>query len=207
MLPAAYAQMFPHRVGRCIADGNEFVLDSRTPWEWHLSSLHNTTAAFEEGLIGECIVAGPERCALAETGLTAQRLSKRMHDLLDSVHLRPVPGYSAKLGPGIVTYDLAIGWLFQALYNPPMWPKVARALLELEQGNGTLVLTQIGSSWDRKPSPRASSAELTAMVVCVSRGEMEQVTRLILFRQGDAYDAERRDLDWWADFHHQTSNM
>lgn len=164
----AYAQMFPHRVGRCIADGMEFVVDGQKPWGWALTSLHNVTAAFEEGLVGECIAAGPDRCALAQHGVTASSLSRRIHALLDRIKHRPIPGYSDKLGPGIVTYELALEWLYGALYNPQAWPKVARGLFELEGGNATLALEQIGAKWDDKPSSKPSSAELSPLVICVS---------------------------------------
>ena len=183
-----YTQLFPERVGRIAMDGMEYVVDGREPWGWGTTSLDNVTNAWEEGFLGECLSAGPGRCALAPSvedsgenaALTA--LVARMDHLFDRILQRPIPGFTSKSGPGIVTYEIVISLLYSALYNPESWPKFARTLKELEGGNATLALESWDGRWGFDPNPEekedrsgyplkfpeAQSEELTMMVICVS---------------------------------------
>lgn len=100
-----YAQIFPERVGRIAMDGMEYVVDGREPWGWGTASLDNVTNAWEDGFLGECLTAGPERCALApsigsqESGALPE-LVARMDALFARILERPIPGYIAKAGAG-----------------------------------------------------------------------------------------------------------
>ncbi|KAF7977546.1 hypothetical protein HWV62_3330 [Athelia sp. TMB] len=196
-----YTQLFPERVGRIAMDGMEYVVDGREPWGWGTTSLDNVTNAWEDGFLGECLVAGPGRCALAPSSedsgenATLTALVARMDNLFDRILQRPIPGFTPKAGPGIVTYEIVISLLYSALYNPESWPKFARTLKELEGGNATLALESWDGRWGFDPNPEeeedhsgyplkfpaAQSDELTMMVIC-----------------GDSYDAPERSLEWWA---------
>ncbi|KZP09175.1 alpha/beta-hydrolase [Athelia psychrophila] len=194
-----YTQMFPDRVGRIAMDGMEYVVDGREPWGWGTASLDNVTNAWEDGFLGECLAAGPDRCALAPPAgsqSTLPALVARMDNLFAQILERPVPGFIAKSGPGIITYEIIISLLYSALYNAETWPKFARTLKELEGGNATLALEGLEGSWGFDPNPEergdnskfplkfpvAQSEELTMMVIC-----------------GDSYDAPQKPLEWWAD--------
>lgn len=171
--------MFPDRVGRLALDGMEFVKDGWEPWGWGTTSLDNVTNAFEDGIIGECVNAGPEQCALAiETVRNEQHYQELHADLLSRLHKlyiglidRPIPGNSAQ-GPGIVIYEFLTAWLYSILYHPADWKKGAQALADLESGNATLALDLINDeAWSYKLGEKRkdpSSGELSPMVICVS---------------------------------------
>lgn len=173
--------MFPKRVGRLVLDGVEYAKDSRRPEDWLLGSLDNATDAFETGFVGECVTAGPGRCALAGNA-TRNEVSARLHKLFASVAQRPVPGFST-YGPGIVTYETLTSVLFRALYKPSLWKAVAQNLADLERGNATGFLEAFGETQpdynvthiprpiphqDRYTPYGSDSAELQSLVVCVS---------------------------------------
>ncbi|WWD16924.1 hypothetical protein CI109_101356 [Kwoniella shandongensis] len=190
-----YAQMFPDRVGNVALDGMEFVRDGWTPWGWSVTSLDNVTDAFEDGLIGECVRAGPKGCALAMDELQSddvyesarEALSSKVHTLIQSTKQRPISGVSSQ-GAGIVSYENLVEWLYHLLYQPPNWKSGVQALAELENGNATLVLEEFHKTlWTFDPSKKRSSpqsSELEMMVLC-----------------GDSADAEQKSLAWWKDLH------
>ncbi|KAK8861188.1 hypothetical protein IAR55_002007 [Kwoniella newhampshirensis] len=191
----AQAKMFPDRVGNIALDGMEFVRDGWNPWGWGVTSLDNVTDAFEDGFIGECVRAGPKACSLASDHLNTgddyhaarKALSLRVHKLFDDIKKRPIPAVSSQ-GPGIVTYEELVGWLYSILYQPPQWKDSARLLAELEMGNATSALVQWHQqrfSFDpTKESKELKSDELESMVIC-----------------GDAAGAESHSLDWWKVLH------
>ncbi len=165
-------------------DGLEYAKDGRLPWGWGTTSLDNVTAAWEDGFLGECVTAGGDRCALVEGEQdTKEGLINRMAKLFSKVLDRPIPANSP-MGPGIITYEALIGLIYQALYRPESWPKTARGLAELENGNGTMVLEAVQRMFGFNPEktekqkkaeetyplkfPKSGSAELSAMVICVS---------------------------------------
>jgi hypothetical protein len=168
----AYSQLFPHRVGRIAMDGMEYVKDGRKPWGWGLTSLDNVTDAWEQGFLGECVKAGSSRCALAEPhGTTITALTQRMDALFDRLIKRPIPGFTADEGPGLVTYESVMEVIYSALYDPTSWPKTARMLVELDNANATLALMALNRDWSydpRKiPNEEVRSQELILMVICV----------------------------------------
>lgn len=197
-ITTAYAQMFPDKVGQLVLDGLEFVVDGRKPWQWGTTSLDNVTAAFEDGFIRECVLAGSSQCDLAsghpanidDVDQQQQALSDRLYGLFDSIRQRPVPGVS-KFGPGIVVYERAVSWLYDCLYNPGSWTHLASALESLEKGNATLVLEALGKQGGWTFDPEAKHAvnqfpghyhnenlatlELTPMVICVGVYPTSQV--------------------------------
>lgn len=172
-------------------DGLEYTPDGRVPWGWGTTSLDNVTNAYHDGFLGECISAGPSRCALASNSslsspdtdpnltqaTSLNSLIFRMDSLFERLKARPIPGFTKVSGPGIVTYENTISLLYEALYNPSSWPKFARLLVELEAGNATLALEAFDKTWGYDPEKNetdkgsaAKSEELTTMVICVSSG-------------------------------------
>ncbi|KAH6900441.1 hypothetical protein B0T10DRAFT_470697 [Thelonectria olida] len=189
-----YANMFPNSVGRMILDGTEYVRDHRLLGGFGWTALDNTTDAWRDGFIGECINAGPEYCALArpkdEHAVTKTALEKRMKTLVESLIERPIPGYTDFSGPSIVTYSALVMAIYDSLYNARSWPALAHILYELEDGNSTLATALIeGKFWGYDPtlppSParRPSSEELSYLVIC-----------------SDSYDAPQPSdgLKWWT---------
>lgn len=190
-----YVNMFPNRAGRMILDGTEYVRDHRLLGGFGWTALDNTTDAWRDGFLGECIKAGPDWCALAnpipgqEGPVTLEQLEERMAQLLESLRIRPRSAYTESSGPSLITYSALVDRvLYAAMYKPMNWPDTAQMLFELESGNATLAANLLDLSWSDhtyKPpySHDPSSSELEYLVIC-----------------SDSYDAPLPDgLDWWND--------
>lgn len=199
-----YASMFPNSVGRVILDGTEYVRDHRLLGGFGWTALDNSTDAWNDGFLGECLAAGPEHCALAKpsgqsssTNVTFDDLQARLSTLLHSLIDSPLPVYTSHSGPSLVTFSTLVGAIYGAMYSPFSWPALAQALYELEQGNATLIAQMLDrSDWEFDPtSPCAarrrkpSSDELGDLVICA-----------------DSYDAPQPPFDdddedgllWWS---------
>ena len=184
--------MFPSRVGRLILDGTEYVRDHRELGGFGWTALDNSTDAWNNGFLGECVNAGPSRCALARSDTTSlAALQERMESLLSSVLTRPVPGVLPNSGPAVMTYSTLVAMLYSSMYRPASWPATASMLAELERGNATLALRMADSSafeFDpSRPVPagvphRPSSDESGMLVICA-----------------DQYDAPQQPLEWYGD--------
>ena len=183
--------MFPNRIGALVLDGMEYVRDDWEPWGWGLSSLDNVTDAFEDGFVGECVRAGPASCALATSDppsgdqyeCARATLSKQVRDIFEATRRRPIPGVSSQ-GPGIVTYEHLVEWLYSTLYHPGDWKEAAETLARLKEGNATLALDAIHRAQFSYNPTRASpedevfpshysrrypeSSELQTFVICAS---------------------------------------
>lgn len=187
-----YANMFPGKVGRMVLDGVCDAMEDRKFSGFATSALGNITDAWHDGVLGECVAAGPSRCELAKPikgeVVTVSDLEKRMDNLLASLKKRPMAAYLPSDGPSLVTYTDIMRSIFTSLYNPTRWPALAAALADLEQGNTTLAAQLVALSWTFDPeNPSKPSVpdyhNLMAMVVC-----------------SDGYDAPRSsNLDWWVD--------
>ncbi|KAJ5980326.1 Peptidase S33 tripeptidyl aminopeptidase-like C-terminal [Penicillium waksmanii] len=188
-----YVSMFPDRAGRLILDGTEYVRDHRLLGGFGWTALDNTTDAWNDGFLGECIKAGPERCALAKPipgqdgPVILKQLQDRMAGLLKSLRARPQSAYTEIGGPSLITYSALVDRvLYPVMYRPMEWPRIAQMLYELEAGNATLAAKQLDTSWsdhsDKPSYPNIpASSELELLVIC-----------------SDAYDAPLPDgLEWW----------
>ncbi|TID17824.1 Alpha/Beta hydrolase protein [Venturia nashicola] len=185
-----YANMFPESVGRMILDGTEYVKDHRLLGGFGWTALDNATDAWHDGVLGECLNAGPEHCALAKSSdgqsVKLHDLENRMEDLITSLIPRPIVGYTVTDGPSLITYSKLIGGIYGALYNAKSWPALAQMLYELEHGNATLASIFLEQSWEYNPArpsiagTRPRTEELGSLVICA-----------------DSYDAPEQDLVWW----------
>ncbi|KAI0395508.1 Alpha/Beta hydrolase protein [Xylariaceae sp. FL0594] len=191
-----YANMFPDRVGRMILDGVQYTKDQRLLGGWGWTSLDNVADAWRDGFLGECIKAGPRKCALAadkghqqQPNLTSlERLEARMDALLRSVLARPVPAYTEEHGPSIVTYSQLVLHIYATLYSPASWPATAQMLHELEAGNATLAAVALGRGWRHSaPAPGQSKQDLS--------GETDHL--VICADSYDDDDEGKRELAWW----------
>ncbi|KAK1826223.1 Alpha/Beta hydrolase protein [Podospora conica] len=189
-----YAGMFPDKVGRIVMDGPEYVRDHRVRGGFGVAALDNATDAWRDGFLGECLKAGPDRCALAQSRdkkpVTLQGLMDRMTKLIGSLADHPVSSYSAATGPSVITHMAVLSQIYGIMYYPRQWPYFARALWDLEGGNSTEIAALFDrSAWraDPKlpcpgPADVPSDSELSRLVVC-----------------SDSYDApEPNDAEWWV---------
>ncbi|ETS64279.1 hypothetical protein PaG_01118 [Moesziomyces aphidis] len=169
-----YVNMFPHAVGRLMLDGTEYVRDQRRIGGFGWAALDNITAAFQDGLLGECVDAGPDRCKLAQSLPGSSSLPTRsdlitaMDGLFGRLVERPLAGHTEASGPMIISYTQLISLIYGALYNPFGWDALAAGLHELLQGN-TSMIAQMLDSWEYNPSmpvAKHSSDELGMLVIC-----------------------------------------
>lgn len=198
-----YANMFPDRAGRLVLDGTEYVRDHRLRGGFGWTALDNGTDAWNDGFLGECVVAGPEHCALAQPpdhtaggdSVSVGELKARMRSLLASLLARPIPAYTEASGPSLVTYPALVSFIYSALYNAQTWPRLARILHDLEQGNATLAAAALeGAAWEYDPTRalpkvKASSDELERLVICSDAYDAPQL--------GEDGDGDGDGLDWW----------
>ncbi|KAI1328418.1 Alpha/Beta hydrolase protein [Xylariaceae sp. FL0255] len=186
-----YVSIFPDSAGRIILDGTEYVRDHRLLGGFGWTALDNVTDAWHDGFLGECINAGPKHCALAQPRggelVTLKTLEKRMDVLIKSLIQRPIPGYSERSGPSLVTYSTLVAAIYSSMYNAHSWPALAEMLYELEAGNSTLATRMLEkAAWEydptlpSPPAPKPASDELGYIVICA-----------------DSYDAPPKDLVWW----------
>ena len=188
-----YAGMFPNTVGRMILDGTEYVRDHRTRGGFGWTALDNSTDAWRDGFLGECLKAGPDYCALAKPRdgkpVTLTELMARMDKLIKSLIDRPIPVTLKSSGPTLVTHSYIVDAIYSAMYSPRRWPTFAQMLYDLESGNATVAASRFElSAWwysPQDPCPElgapGSDSELGLLVIC-----------------SDQYDApEPDDVDWW----------
>ncbi len=173
-----YAGMFPEHVGRIILDGNEFFSDYRDVTTFASNTFDNVTDAWRDGLLANCISAGPDACPLARPKkegdvVTLESLEVRMATLMASLAQRPMPAYLEDSGPGLVTYRFFVDTIFESMYVPPWWPQLAGLLADLESANTTGALERMNKEWWTTDAGVAFKAmrppandELVSMVIC-----------------------------------------
>lgn len=193
-LGGTYVNMFPDKAGRVILDAVAPVRDSRKLggllyWPDDLSEQ-----TWREGVLGECINAGPERCALAEPVddgklVTVDDLEKRMDNLFQSIADRPMPAYTDASGPVVVTYAQVVLIVVACLLDPQTWGFLAQVLTSLERGDASVAANMIdGLVWHEnipyvksRPHQAPLHTDVRSFVVC-----------------SDSYDAPLPDgLEWW----------
>lgn len=200
-----YANMFPDRVGRLALDGTEYVRDQRLLGGFGWAALDNITASFHDGFLGECVSAGPDRCALAQplpgksTLPSRQDLIGAMDDLFSKMVERPIPGYTDASGPLLITYSEVISLIYSALYAASSWPSLATAFYELLHGNASM-MSRFVDSWEYDPSlptplpAKQSSDELGMLVICSDQYDSPLPPRYDVKTKGEQFY-----LDLWKD--------
>lgn len=173
-----YAGMFPDSVGRIILDGNEVFSDYKDVITFASNTFDNVTDAWRDGFLANCVNAGPDGCPLAnsrtgEGNVTLKSLEARMDTLLASLAERPLPAYSEKSGPGLITYQFVLDAIFESMYGSGAWPGLAGLLNDLESKNTTKALERMNKGWwasdpgapftEMRPP---TNDELVTMVIC-----------------------------------------
>ncbi len=172
-----YVNMFPDSVGRLILDGIVYQGVWKELAGFGLSFLDMVESAYQKGLLGECVEAGPDHCALAqpvrESGHlpTQEDLIGAMQSVFDELAKRPVLGYTDRSGPFVITYSSVSMLLAMSLYDPSSWPQITEALYGLLQGN-TTVMSDLVDRWEYDPTQPGpliagfAPVEMVLMVVC-----------------------------------------
>ena len=68
------------------------------------------------GFLAACI-ANPDRCSLAQDGISAEDLSNKIYQLLDTLKYNPI-NLGSDLSLGLINYDLVKSNIGSFLYNP-----------------------------------------------------------------------------------------
>ena len=172
-------------------------------WATNLADTSETVQAFYDA----CAAAGPARCALSSASATPEHVQRRVEALYATVRARPVPGFESGAGVyGVVDYSTLQQAFHSALYSPyDMFPDFARALAELESGNGTRILSRTRSerSWcpscDRAPRWNGYRVEARLATMCTD-GEpvRDSEEELLAHYRRLATDSSFADI--WAAF-------
>ncbi|QRV92027.1 Abhydrolase domain-containing protein [Ceratobasidium sp. AG-Ba] len=121
-----FVNMFPSRVGRVVLDG---VVDpvywANRPADDIWSINAESTDEALTGFVSACAAAGPTGCAIASEGSTADSLREGLRELIDKAYdYKKAAGASAQFGSAQMR-----SVLFQGMYSPTKWPKLAEDIL------------------------------------------------------------------------------
>lgn len=140
-LGQTYASLFPERSKRVIIDG----VSDLFRWYGKINdptSLADSDNVFH-GFFKECIKARHE-CALYKPGFTAEKLEKKVMDVIDSLEKEPLEVYHNSTIWGVLNRRTVLTSIFPLLYKPQKWYPLAQSLNSLVQGNGTDFLLNYG---------------------------------------------------------------
>jgi pimeloyl-ACP methyl ester carboxylesterase len=139
VLGQTFASMFPDRTKRIIVDGVVDVIDYiQGLWIDNLLDFNKTLDWFYTS----CANAGPEKCALAETGSTTGDIRERTEAILQHLYWHPV--LSSGTLPDVLTWSFATRALAGSLYSPTQWAQVAQILEAVEGADSSPVVEQLG---------------------------------------------------------------
>ncbi|KAG9119699.1 hypothetical protein FRC07_005140 [Ceratobasidium sp. 392] len=125
-----FVNMFPDRVGRVVLDG---VVDpvywaNKPAYEMWSLKPESTDEAFT-GFVSACAAAGPTGCAIAIENSTADSLRQWTRDLIDAAYdYRRTAGPTAEVSSADIRLQL-----YQAMYQPTTWPKIAEQMATAAQ--------------------------------------------------------------------------
>ena len=151
-----FATLFPDKVERLVIDG---IVDLQGYYNGASSELRldyiliillfpsadwsRATIDSEKSLqyfFDQCHAAGASRCPFYADSPT--KISQRLDAIISKVKAQPVPVYnSGDPVYGVLDYAILKNGLFQSLYSPSAtYFTLAQGLVDLERGNGTLLL-------------------------------------------------------------------
>ncbi|MEU3654639.1 alpha/beta hydrolase [Streptomyces sp. NPDC032161] len=140
-LGAAYAELFPARVGRMVLDG------AMDPSLSALDVNRDQTAGFEtafQSFAADCVKRADCPLGTASTADAATRL-KGLFAALDA---KPIPtGDTREL-----TESLATTGVIAAMYDESSWPRLRDALAGAAKGDGSGLLALSDSYYEREPN-------------------------------------------------------
>jgi len=147
--------MFPDRMDKVVLDG---VVNLQEYYHGNLGDGFQATDQAFSGFFSGCIAAGKGKCALAGLNRTAADLEQAVYDLFDTVKYHPIPL------PGVFTvldYAAIKGYIFDQLYSPNLWPKLAQ-LIAVLLINDIAAIEQFVVTEILQPQNSTTSIPLTA---------------------------------------------
>ncbi|EJT96672.1 hypothetical protein DACRYDRAFT_25513 [Dacryopinax primogenitus] len=156
MVGVTFAAMFPELAHRMVLDGVSNAVSFTTDIYKHGWSDTEDTNKVWQGFLAACAEAGPEGCALAKPNSTAEELELRIKALEQELVGSPLPVPFTGLNSGVITASDITAAIFSSMYKPTLWPKLAKALADAEQGDGAALADLNGFS-DTKSMSRPTS--------------------------------------------------
>ena len=141
VLGATTAAMFPDKIDKMVLDG---VVNSH---QWYGGSAIEAVEETDTVLDGffESCLSNPGQCPLAQDANSAEDLSQKYYELLNTLKYNPfVLGDDPSTG--LISYSLVKGLTFAATYQPTMlWSPLAIGLHALLSGNRTVIAEAFAS--------------------------------------------------------------
>ncbi|KAF9262959.1 alpha/beta-hydrolase [Marasmius fiardii PR-910] len=136
VLGAAFATMFPDRVGRLVIDG---VVDMDGYFANDVKNQISDADKVIQIFFDECFAAGPQGCAFHAS--SRAEIATKLDALYEKVRVNPVKVSTGNTST-VVTYDMLRQVVFSTLSGPLGFPQLASALQELSEGDGTALAMQ-----------------------------------------------------------------
>lgn len=172
---AEFAQRFPSRVGRMVADG---VFDAGANAKTYVDQLPNDQVSVRDAindLLALCETAGPDGCAFATppAGVTAN-LAKRLDGIFEDLFLRPIT-----ISGLTISLDIFNVFMSSFLRVPTTHQMVMEVLSGLEVRNATALLSVLSSTAETAPIDRSApdvGTLVTNPLQCVDNAASSSVT-------------------------------
>lgn len=144
-LGQTYATMYPERSKRVVIDGVSNIFDTYKRLDTEQKMLSDSERVLY-GFFDECAKAGPDRCALAPFGSTAEELWDAVLSRVEELKDEPLSVYVNSTLYGTFDYpNFITNALFYSLYAPKRaWVPVAEQLAKFLQGDATDIWMEHG---------------------------------------------------------------
>ncbi|CAI7651000.1 unnamed protein product [Penicillium viridicatum] len=154
VLGSTLIAMFPDRIDKVLLDG---VMDAQEYYHINVGQVADADSAFS-GFCSQC-VDKKEICPIAGNR-TAEELEEDIYAAMEALKSEPIP-VSVDGHGYIVDYAAIKGTIYNALYFPATWPRLAEKLDVMFSGNITGILTDFVA-----PLPATPSAEASLGIKC-----------------------------------------
>ncbi|KAF2729732.1 alpha/beta-hydrolase [Polyplosphaeria fusca] len=144
VLGSTFATLFPERVGRVALDG---VVDATQYYDGSWATYLQDSDVAIKSFFQFCYNAGPKRCAYYAD--STREIETRYQQLLYTMKDHPIPVFDTNSVevPRLATYDMLRFYFFTSSYRTEAnFPVLAQVLLDLENHNGSSLITLTGSA-------------------------------------------------------------
>ena len=154
---ASYLDQFPTHARALVLDG---ALDPTLSWDQLLAGQSRGFDVALGAFLADC---EKKRCAFRNK--VSGDLTKAYDALAAKVDKQPLSGFDKRtVGPGEFSYGVG-----EALYSTSLWPSLAEALSQAQDGSGAALLQLNDQYLERGPDGYANLIEANLAVNCVDR--------------------------------------
>lgn len=167
LLGAAYAELFPDRVGAMVLDG---AIDPTLSAEQEALQHAEGFQAAADAYLRYCVEQGD--CPLGDSVPAATRT---LTGLLASIDADPLPGFDGRR----LTVGHAVLGLWLPLYAPELWPTLSEALTAALAGDGSALLRLSDFYTSRGPHGyQGNTMEALYAVNCLDRPTSSSIAKV-----------------------------